>query len=157
MTVAMIAAVDPNGVIGVDNRIPWHYPADLKRFKRLTLGHTVIMGRNTFESIGEPLPRRKNVVVTRRDLPGVVCVRSLEAALAEAEGDAWLIGGRALYAAGMAVADLIDLTLVPDAVEAEGDGVVRFPTIDEARFEPEAVEPLPDDPRLGHQVWRRRR
>ena len=154
MTIAMIAAVDPNGVIGIDNRIPWHYAADLKRFKRLTVGHTVIMGRNTFESIGRPLPKRKNIVVTRRDLPDVLCVRSLEEALAEVDGEAWLIGGRAIYEAGMDVADVIDLTLVPDAVDAVD--AVRFPPIDEARFEPGPVEPLPEDPRLGHQIWRRR-
>jgi dihydrofolate reductase len=151
----MIAAVDPNGVIGVDNRIPWHHSADLKRFKRLTVGHTVIMGRNTFESIGRPLPKRKNIVVTRQDFPNVVCVRSLGEALAAAEGDAWLIGGRAIYEAGMDVADVIDLTLVPDLVPAR-PGVVHFPPIDEARFEPGPVEALADDPRLGHQIWRRR-
>jgi len=155
--IGMIAAVDPNGVIGVDNRIPWHYSADLKRFKRLTVGHTVVMGRNTYASIGKPLPRRANIVVTRRDFPDVLCVRSLEEALASADADreVWLIGGRGIYEAGLEVADLIDLTLVPDVVTAED--AVRFPDIDPARFEAGPIEPLPDDPRLGHQVWRRRR
>lgn len=150
----MIAAVDPNWVIGVDNRIPWHYPADLKRFKRLTTGQTVIMGRNTWTSIGKPLTGRKNIVVTRRDLENVTCARSLEGALELAEGEAWLIGGRAIYEAGMAWADAIDLTWVPDVVQAEAP--VTFPPIDGERFEPGPREPLAEDPRLQHQVYRRR-
>lgn len=150
----MLAAVAPNRVIGVGNRIPWHYPADLKRFKRLTTGRTVIMGRRTHESIGRPLPNRLNIVVTRRSFAGVLCVPSLEAALRRAEGDAWLIGGRRIYEAGMEVADLIDLMWVPDVIEAED--AVTFPEIDLERFEPGPKTPFPDDPRLVHQVFLRR-
>jgi len=150
----MLAAVASNGVIGVDNRIPWHYPADLRRFKRLTWGQTVVMGRRTHESIGRALPGRKNIVVTRQRLEGVVCVPSVEAALERAEGDAWLIGGRGIYEAGMRHADFIDLVWVPDAVPVEG--AVRFPDIDAARFEAGPIEPLVDDPRLKHQEFRRR-
>src|SRR5579862_2400548 len=100
----MIYAQSPEGVIGVDNRIPWHHPGDFRRFKRVTLGTTVVMGRKTFESMGKPLPGRRNIVVTRSpiDAPGVENVRSIEEALALAgSADVWLVGGARIYEEGM--------------------------------------------------------
>src|SRR4029077_11550405 len=98
----LIAALARNRAIGRDNTMPWRLPEDLRRFKRLTLGHAVIMGRKTFESIGSPLPGRDNIVITRsRDWspPGCAVVHSLDAALAsvESRGEAFVIGGAQIY------------------------------------------------------------
>jgi dihydrofolate reductase len=109
----MIYAVSPEGVIGANNQVPWHHPGDYRRFKRVTLGSMVVMGRKTFESMGKPLEGRRNVVVTRSpiDTPGVESVQSIEDALARAgDSDVWLIGGRRIFEEGMIYADLIDVT-----------------------------------------------
>ena len=155
MTRGIIAAVSPHGVIGVGGGMPWHYPEDLKRFKRLTLGSTVIMGRLTWESLSKkPLVGRRNIVITRRALEGVECFPTLEAALATCEGDVWFIGGTRLFEEAMKHADLIDLAYVPDTVPPEG--AVYFPQIPESDWEAGPLETHPDDPRLKHRVYRRR-
>jgi 2-iminobutanoate/2-iminopropanoate deaminase len=152
----IIAAVSPEGAIGVDGQMPWHYSEDLKRFKRLTMGATVIMGRLTWESLSKrPLPGRRNIVITRRRLEGVECFPSLEAALATCEGDVWFIGGTRIFEEAMKHADLIDLAYVPDSVTAEG--AVFFPEIPESDWEAGPLETHPDDPRLKHRVYTRRR
>ena len=153
----MIWAASPENVIGAGGTIPWRYPGDQRRFKRLTMGATIVMGRATFESIGRALPGRRNVVVTRRalDVPGVESVRSLEEALALAgEGDVWFIGGARIYADAMAHVDVIDVTYVPDRVTAPD--AVRAPPIDERIFEPSPVVPHEDEPGLTRRVYRRR-
>jgi 2-iminobutanoate/2-iminopropanoate deaminase len=151
----IIAAVSPEGVIGAFGRMPWHYPADLKRFKRLTLGSTVIMGRLTWESLAKkPFVGRRNVVITARKLEGVECFPTLESALATCEGDVWFIGGTRVFEEAMRFADTIDLAYVPDAVGAEG--AVYFPQIPESNWEAGPLETHPDDPRLKHRVYRRR-
>src|SRR5580692_3555735 len=112
----MIYAVSPEGVIGLGNRVPWHHPGDFRRFKRVTMGAAVVMGRKTFESMGKkPLSGRRNLVVTSAPLEtcGVECVRSLEEALGRAEAedvhpDVWLIGGAGIYEEGMKHVDVID-------------------------------------------------
>jgi len=131
MTLTIIAALSRNRVIGRDNRLPWHISDDLKRFKALTLGHTVIMGRRTYESIGRPLPGRDNIVVTRSQnfsAPGCRVADSLEAALAavSADGDVFVIGGAQIYALALPLADRLQLTEVD--VELEGDAY--FPDFD---------------------------
>lgn len=151
----IIYAVSPEGVIGLDGKLPWHYPADLKRFKRLTLGSTIIMGRLTFESIGKPLPGRRNIVITSRRLPGVECFPSLEAALATTQGDVWFIGGARIFADAMQLADVIDVTYVPDHVTEPR--AVRAPPIDETVWEPGLRVQHEDDPRLERRVYTRRR
>ena len=96
----ILVAVSPEGIIGKDNSIPWHYPEDLKRFKKLTLGKTVIMGRNTWESIPEkqrPLPDRRNIVITRTNVKDVECFNSIEKAVETCKGDIWYIGGAGIY------------------------------------------------------------
>lgn len=117
----IIAALTRNGVIGRDNRLPWHIPEDLKRFKALTLGHPVIMGRKTFESIvaslGKPLAGRENIVVTRsREFahPGCRVVHSIEEALAAAKGadEVFVIGGAEIYALALPLASRLQLTEV---------------------------------------------
>lgn len=130
--VALIAAVASNGVIGSDNALPWRLPEDLKRFKALTLGHPVIMGRKTFESIGRPLPGRRNIVISRNaafSAEGCETAASLDAALAACAGttdEVFIIGGEQIYAAAMPHAERLYLT----EIQAEFQGDARFPEFD---------------------------
>jgi dihydrofolate reductase len=99
MTVTLIAAVARNGVIGADGGIPWHLPQDFAHFKATTLGHTLVMGRATYESIGRPLPGRRTIVLTRDAgwrAAGVRSAAGIEEALALAEGDTYVAGGAAV-------------------------------------------------------------
>ena len=156
MTVGIIVAVSPEGVIGVDGNIPWHYSTDMKRFKRITTSATVIMGRHTWESLPKkPLKDRRNIVITSRDLEDVDCYLDVVSALASTTGDVWFIGGARIYREAMGYADLIDLTYVPDHVDTKG--AVRFPDIDEAVWEPGPRERAPDDHRLERQIYQRRK
>ena len=157
MSRGIIAAVSPEGVIGVDGGIPWHYSSDMKRFKRLTSGATLIMGRLTWESLPKkPLSGRRNVVVTSRKIEGVECFPSLEAALATCTGDVWFIGGARIFEEAMRHADFIDLTYVPDRVGSEGAGTVHFPPIDETVWEAGPLETDPEEPRLKRRMYRRK-
>ncbi len=153
----IIFAASPQGVIGVGNQIPWRYLGDWRRFKRLTMGSTVIMGRTTFESLGKPLPGRRNIVVTSRplDVPGVERVRSVEEALAcSGDQDVWFIGGAKIYEDAMKYADIIDVTYVPDFVD--GWDAVYAPPIDESVFAPGPIEVHEDEPALRRRTYRRR-
>ena len=150
----ILVAVSPEGIIGKDNSIPWHYSADLKRFKRLTLGKTVIMGRRTWESLPvKPLPDRRNIVITQSSLNEVECFSSIDDALATCEGDVWFIGGAGIYQEALGKADIIDMTLVPDNVS--GEGCVRFPTIGN-EWDAGPIEALETDGNLKHQTYTRR-
>ena len=150
----ILVAVSPEGIIGKDNSIPWHYSADLKRFKRLTLGKTVIMGRRTWESLPvKPLPDRRNIVITQSSLDDVECFSSIDDALATCEGDVWFIGGAGIYQEALGKADIIDMTLVPDNVS--GEGCVRFPTIGD-EWDAGPIEALETDGNLKHQTYTRR-
>jgi dihydrofolate reductase len=154
----LIYAVSPEGVIGKGGSIPWHYPGDMRRFKRVTMGSTVVMGRHTFESLGKPLPGRRNIVVTSRaiDRLGIECVKSIEEAVTRAaDSDIWFIGGARIYAEAMDLADLIDVAYVPDRVDPVD--AVRAPTIDESVFEAGPIVVHEDDPRLTRRVYVRRR
>jgi len=128
---SLIVARAANGVIGRDNGMPWHLPADLAHFKRTTLGRPVIMGRRTWESIGRPLPGRRNIVVTRSaNFPaaGAEVVGSLEAAwraVADAD-EVFVIGGGQLYAEALPGADRIYVTEIGEAIE----GDTRFPDLE---------------------------
>jgi dihydrofolate reductase len=143
-TVSLVAALARNRVIGAGSRLPWYLPEDLRRFKRLTMGAPVIMGRKTHESIGKPLPGRRNIVVTRQPgarWEGCEVAGSLEAALAAA-GDApevFVIGGAELYAAALPRADRLHLTLI----DAEYEGDALFPAFDPADWRETAREPGP--------------
>ena len=150
----ILVAVSPEGIIGKDNSIPWHYSADLKRFKRLTLGKTVIMGRRTWESLPvKPLPDRRNIVITRLSLDDVECFPSIDDALATCEGDVWFIGGAGIYQEALGKADIIDMTLVPDNVS--GEGCVGFPKIGD-EWDAGPGEELETDENLKHQTYTRR-
>ncbi len=151
----IIVAVSPDGVIGAQGTLPWHYAGDLKRFKRLTFGTTVIMGRHTWNSLPvKPLPGRRNIVITRHQLPGVECFQSIESALKTCAGDVWFIGGARIYAAALPLCDTIDMTHVPDRVEHPS--AVYFPALDPDQWEAGARTDHPDAPGLKHQVFRRR-
>lgn len=133
--VYLVAAVASNGVIGAGNRMPWHLPGDLRHLKALTLGHPVIMGRKTYESIGKPLPGRENIVVSRTpglEIAGVNIASSLEGALALCAGQsvAFILGGGELYKASLPLADGLVLT----EIHASYDGDTRFPQWDRSAF-----------------------
>lgn len=153
MRVSLIAAVAENGTIGRDGRLPWHLPDDLKRFRALTTGHHVIMGRRTFESIGRPLPQRTNLVISRDPslrIDGAHVLPTLETAIEHAraagESEAFVIGGAAIYALALPVADRIYLTRV--AARVGGDAF--FPPIDQAEWVEFASEPHAADDRHAH-------
>jgi dihydrofolate reductase len=127
MTSIVVARAD-NGVIGRDNQLPWHLPADLRHFKQLTAGHPVVMGRRTFESIGRPLPGRRNIVVTRQldwQAPGVEVAHSVLGALElarKSDEDVCVIGGAEIYREALPAVDVVYLTEVHYA--PEGDAVL---------------------------------
>ena len=152
MTISIIVAASQNGVIGRDNQLLWRLPDDLKRFKQLTLGHPMIMGRKTFESIGKPLPGRTSIIVTRSpeyQVEGTLVVHSLEEALAVAgkldTEEAFIIGGGEIYRQALEnnSADQIYLTLVH--ADSEGDTFFEFP--DEAKWQQNDTEFHPADER----------
>ncbi|MCP4321879.1 MAG: type 3 dihydrofolate reductase [Psychromonas sp.] len=128
MKISMIAAMAEDRIIGLDNKMPWHLPADLKFFKRVTLGKPVIMGRKTYQSIGRPLPGRKNIVLTRDEnlvIEGVDCVQTIEQAQALL-GDideVMIIGGATIYQQFLSKADRLYLTFID--LKTEGD--TQFP------------------------------
>lgn len=134
MTINVIAAVNRHWVIGKNGKIPWHHPDDLRRFKRLTKGGTVIMGRHTYESLGKPLPDRQNIVVSttiQDKLDGCDVVGSVaEAMMVVAEKDVWFIGGRQIYREGIQQADKVYLTWVPEVYDLTEGGYVYFPNND---------------------------
>ena len=132
MKLSLICAMASNGIIGRNNGLPWHLPEDLRYFKATTMGHSIIMGRKTWESIGRPLPGRTSIVVTRDAdyvAEGAKVVHSMQDALRLAESiavidgteQAFVIGGAALYATAMPIADRFHLTRVH--AEVEGDTV----------------------------------
>lgn len=127
----LIAAVAKNGVIGAHGKLPWHLPEDLQHFKKLTLGHPVIMGRRTWESLGKPLPGRENIVISRKsgfEAPGASVASTLEAAVALCTGEAvaFVIGGAELYSAALPLADGLVLT----EIHQDFEGDTRFPAWD---------------------------
>lgn len=135
MRISILAAVADNGVIGRDGKLPWHLSDDLRRFKRLTMGHTIVMGRGTWESIGRPLPGRRTIVVTRQpqyrvDADGMEVAASLDDALriAEAAGDdeVFIVGGAEIYRLALPRADRLELTRVHGSVA----GDTYFPEVD---------------------------
>jgi dihydrofolate reductase len=140
--IVIVAAVGGNGVIGVQGRLPWRIPEDLARFKQLTMGNSLVMGRATFESIGRPLPGRTNIVLTRRrgwSHEGVEVASSFSGALeiAAARGeDAYIAGGAEVYRRALEIADRLELT----EVDAEPDGDTWFPQVDWSRWNETARE-----------------
>jgi dihydrofolate reductase len=128
LSIILIAAVADNGVIGNAGKIPWHISEDLRRFKRLTMGHPVIMGRKTYESLGKPLPGRRNIVLTRGiPISGIECFADLDTAINACPGNTiFIIGGAELYRQVLPLADALFLTLVHQSP----DGDTKFPDFD---------------------------
>ena len=129
MTVTLVAAMTEDRVIGRDNTLPWHLPADLRHFKRVTMGKPMIMGRRTWESVGTALPGRRTIVVTRQEgyqAPGADVAGSLDAALALVAGDpeVCIVGGARIYEQALPLADRMELTII-HARGIEGDS--HFP------------------------------
>jgi dihydrofolate reductase len=142
MTISLVVAASTNNVIGSDGGLPWHLPDDLKHFKRLTVGKPVIMGRRTFESIGRPLPDRRNIVMTRDAVyaaEGCDVVTSVDEALdlVEDADEVMIIGGGQVYRDFLPHADRIYLT----RVQADVEGDTYFPDIDEAGWRLVSSEP----------------
>lgn len=165
--ISIIVAVSRNGVIGQDGGLPWRLPTDLKRFKELTLGKPVIMGRKTWASIGRPLPGRPNIVITRNSgfhAEGAASVLSLDDALILAREQAsalgvdevCIIGGGEIYRQAIELADTVHVT----EVDAEVQGDTRFPEIDPSLFQRTFDEALPQGEKDSHAMhfvtWRRR-
>jgi dihydrofolate reductase len=136
MKIVLIAAFAQNRVVGIENRLPWHLPEDLKYFKRTTSGKAIIMGRKTYDSIGRPLPNRTNIVITRNSdftAPGIKVVASLEAAIELAKevnyindvDEVMIIGGASIYESALPIADRLYLT----HVHAEVEGDAYFPEV----------------------------
>jgi dihydrofolate reductase len=143
LTLSAIVAMAKNRVIGRQNLLPWRLPADLKRFKALTTGHPVIMGRRTYESIGKPLPNRVNIILTHDVLyhaPGCLVAKTVEEAMQYAAshgGEAFVIGGANIYQQFLPQVSRIYLTVIDD--EVEGD--TYFPLLDEKEWKEVQCEP----------------
>lgn len=143
MLISAIVAMSKNRVIGLDNKLPWHLSADLKRFRKLTMGHPIIMGRKTFESIGKPLPGRRNIVITRQTAyhpSGIEVSRSLEEAVRICQSgsdqemkrdEIFIIGGAEIYKLAFSVLNRLYVTFIQK--EFEGDAF--FPEISPAKFQ----------------------
>jgi dihydrofolate reductase len=133
--ISMITCMDKNRTIGLNNKLPWHLPADLKYFKQLTTNNVIIMGRNTYDSIGKPLPNRRNVVLTRNkewSVPGVDVVHSVEAVLTKyKDQNIFIIGGEEVYKQFLGNADRLYITLI----EKSFSGDSFFPVVQEEQWE----------------------
>jgi dihydrofolate reductase len=150
MKISLIVAVSRNGVIGIDNQLPWHLPEDLKYFKSVTMGKPIIMGRKTYDSIGRPLPGRTNIVITRdsswqaegvevaQTLPQAMTLGQLACAQADVD-EAMVIGGEQIYRMTLPAADRLYLT----EVQAEVEGDAFFPEFD-AKDWRQVSEQLPE-------------
>jgi dihydrofolate reductase len=130
MTVSIVVAIAENYAIGKNNQLLWHMPADLKHFRQITSGHTIIMGRKTYDSVGKPLPNRRNIIITRQDItiPGCEVVKSVDEALelCAGEEEVFIVGGAEIYKLAMGRTDRIYLTIIHHSFDAD----TLFPEID---------------------------
>ncbi|MDY6332062.1 MAG: dihydrofolate reductase [Fibrobacter sp.] len=163
MLISAIVAVSENNVIGRDGHLPWHLSADLKRFKAITSGHAIILGRKNYDDIGRPLPNRTNYVLTRNkdfQAPGCIVCSSLgeaiEAARAAGETESFIIGGAAVYREAMPLVEKLYLTRVLSHVE----GDVFFPEWND-KFQKESEESFPADEKndfpTTFEIWVRKK
>lgn len=146
MKLSLIVAMATNNTIGLNNKMPWHLSADLKKFKKITMGHPIIMGRKTFESIGRALPGRQNIIISRNpdyQQPGCLVFNTLDKALqSSAEYDeAFIIGGATLYEATLERADRLYIT----EIKKEFSGDTWFPSINKKQWQEVAREDISDD------------
>jgi dihydrofolate reductase len=145
MIVSIIVAIGENNAIGKNNQLLWHMPNDLKHFKEVTSGRTIIMGRKTFDSVGKPLPRRRNIVVTRQDItiPGCEVVKSVEDGLALCKDDdeVFIGGGAEIYKQALHLTDRIYLTIIHKSFDAD----TFFPEINKEEWKEISREDFPPD------------
>lgn len=145
MKLTAVVAMTADRMIGKDGTLPWHLPEDLAFFKRTTSGHPIVMGRKTFESIGRPLPKRRNIVLTRDrtwSAPGVEVIHAPEdlETLSEIKGEVFIIGGSEIYAAFLSVLD----ELLISHVRGNFPGDTRFPEFEHIFPQSEVIEDFPD-------------
>lgn len=140
LRLSLLVAMARNRVIGRNNKLPWHLSADLKHFKFLTMGQTIVMGRKTYESIGKPLPGRTNIIITRQagyEVPGAIVVRSVDEALLKCEetssvnGESFIIGGEELYRQTLKICQRMYIT----EIQRDFEGDVFFPEFDSNEWE----------------------
>lgn len=145
--ITIVVAIASNNAIGKDNKLLWRLPNDLKHFKQITSGHTIIMGRKTYDSVGKPLPNRRNIVVTRQDIhiEGVEIASSIDAALAVCadEPEVFIVGGAEIYRQSMSRVNRIYLTIVHRDFEAD----TFFPQLDEKEWKTVSREDFEADER----------
>ena len=147
MIISIVVAIAENNAIGKENKLLWHLPADLRHFKEVTTGHTIIMGRKTYDSVGKPLPNRRNIVITRKSglkIPGVEVVHTLEEALilCDEDEEVFIGGGAEIYKMAMSLTDKIYLTVVKGIFDAD----TFFPEIDPNNWEEtESISFEPDE------------
>ncbi|HEX5513016.1 MAG TPA: dihydrofolate reductase [Gammaproteobacteria bacterium] len=151
--ISQVVAMAENRVIGRDNALPWHLPADLAHFKRVTMGKPIVMGRKAFEAIGRPLPGRHNIVMTRNPnytAPGCSVVHSREQAIAAAGAveEIAVIGGEDIYRLFLPITDLIHLTVV----HAEIDGDTWYPALDETAWRTASQDERPADDKNPYRM-----
>ena len=142
--IALIVAFDKNRVIGMGGKIPWKIEGEQKRFKELTLGNTVIMGRKTFEEIGRPLPHRFNIVVSktsRFESENCITVNSLDEAFKMSKGDVFISGGATLYEESLPRCQKLYIT----EIDASFEGDVFFPSFDESKYKKEIIRHVEGD------------
>jgi dihydrofolate reductase len=149
--ISLIVAMAKNRVIGADNKIPWHLPNELRMFKRLTMGHHIVMGRRTYESINRLLPGRTTVIVTRQrdySVPGAIVAHSIDEALDACRGDneCFVIGGADLFHATLPIADRVYLTIV----DAEPAGDTFMPSFDMSEWRESASQSFVSDEKHAH-------
>jgi dihydrofolate reductase len=158
MNISLIVAISQNNMIGSNNTIPWHLGTDLQIFKQRTIGHCILMGRKTYESIGRPLPKRSNLVLTSQkeiNDPNVICFQALDSALEYArltnESELFVIGGAEIYQLTLPICNTIYLT----KVEANIDGDTLFPTlkIEEWNTEKEASYTKDEKNDYDFSIW----
>ncbi|HIN53148.1 MAG TPA: dihydrofolate reductase [Planctomycetes bacterium] len=152
MAISIIVAISQNGIIGRELDLPWHISADLKRFKALTMGHHIVMGRKTYESIGRLLPGRTTVIITRQSdyqIPGAIVVNSVEQALAVAADDqeTFIVGGSQIYNLVLSLVDTLYIT----RVHADVEGDTRLDAIDWSAWECESSERHSADEKNDHE------
>ncbi|WP_183562628.1 dihydrofolate reductase [Mucilaginibacter sp. SP1R1] len=145
MITSIIVAIAKNNAIGKNNKLLWHLPNDLKHFKDVTTGHTVIMGRKTFDSVGKPLPKRRNIVITRQaiTIEGCEVVSSIQNALAlcSGEDEVFIVGGAEIYRQSIPLTNRIYLTII----DQDFDGDTFFPELDAAEWEEKEREDFEPD------------
>lgn len=151
MKISLIVAMAANRVIGLDNKMPWHLSADLKKFKAITMGSPIVMGRKTYESIGRPLPGRSNIIISRNldyQQAGCLVFNDIKAAIEASSKDAeeiFIIGGAELYKATLPHADNLYLTLI----NQDFNGDTFFPEIDFKAWTEASREDISDDPSVN--------